>query len=285
MIRICIRKRPLSAQEREERGAANKAGLQQQCRNPSRSGRVVGSRVDAARGRGGRRGEQQGATPKRRREQQGAHDGAWREPRLGVAVPLPRHRMSPRLAGEERRRAPRLGGGGGHDHCDSGDGRTSLPGEICPRLSCSALRYGQHRRARGGGGVAVEEAVESVGEKAAGSSEQGGGALPPDPVSAVWGVVGAGAGRHPGEVGAEVGSEPAAEVGSGSGDRGGEQSGGRGWRRRTTGWRSWSRHPAGEREVAGGRRGGGGGGDRGGSEERRGGGEGGGSAGAGGGSG
>jgi hypothetical protein len=153
MMRICIGKRPLSAQEREERGDANKAGLQQQCRNPSRSGRVVGSRVAAARGRGGRRAEQQGAAPKgrrgeqqgavpkgRRMEQQGAHDGAWREPRLGVAAPPPRHRMSPRLAGEERSRAPRLGGGGGHDHDDSGDGRTSLPGEICPRLSCSALR-------------------------------------------------------------------------------------------------------------------------------------------------
>jgi hypothetical protein len=34
-------------------------------------------------------------------------------------------------------------------------------------------------------------------EEAAESSGQGGGALPPDPVSAVWGVVSAGAGRRP----------------------------------------------------------------------------------------
>jgi hypothetical protein len=51
----------------------------------------------------------------------------------------------------------------------------------------------------------VEEAAGSVGEKATGSSRQGGGALPPDPVSAVWGVVGAGAGRLPGVVGSRGG--------------------------------------------------------------------------------
>jgi hypothetical protein len=78
--------------------------LQQQCATLRAAAAVVGSRIVAARGRGGKRRGRSNTAPRCKWEgekHQGAHGGAWKETHRRGYRPPPRHWMTSRLAGEE----------------------------------------------------------------------------------------------------------------------------------------------------------------------------------------